>query len=357
MADHFQSSCQEYPIQCPNECGQKSIPVKNIEVHLHECPEAKVPCPHLSIGCTETMPRKYLEKHVEEAKDHHLQLSFNHIGHLTDIVACMYSWIEKHNTEAKPIVPESTLALGSILHRTERHCRPWLCNKSTFPSLPWIIQLDHYTQKKDAAACWTSPVFFTHPVGYKLCLKVCVAGNTKGAKEYVSVTIEQLKGPNDELLPPWSSQSGIHLTLLNQATDSGHYAGCWIPDGKKILKPQAPKKHPRQYFSHSKIQNIADDKCQFLKDDCLFFSVMLGSVSVCKSGNCYNFYDGKIQSYCVDCEVRHQPLCATPGCSNFRGAKQDSVYCDDCMQAQLPALWQNIAKHQQCKASWPIKLS
>ena len=352
MADHFQSSCQEYPIQCPNECGQKSIPVKNIEVHLHECPEAKVPCPHLSTGCTETMPRKYLQKHVEEAKDHHLKLSFNHIGHLTDIVACMYSWIEKHNTEAKPIVPESSLALGSILHRTERHCRPWLCNKSTFPSLPWIIQVDHYTQKKDAAACWTSPVFYTHPVGYKLCLRVYAAGNTKGAKEYVSVTLEQLKGPNDELLPPWPSQKGIRLILLNQADDSGHYAGCWIPDDKKIQESQSlEQQYPRRYFSHSKIQNIADDKCLFLKDDCLFFSVMLGSVSVCIRPNCYNFCNGKIQSYCSDNCEKISRLCGTSGCSNFRSEKQDNLYCDACMHKQVLLHWygQIVPKKHQCK--------
>ena len=43
-------------------------------------------------------------------------------------------------------------------------------------------------------------------------------------------------------------------------------------------------------------------------------------------------------------------LCGTPGCSNFRGANQDSIYCDECMQALLHSSGQNIPKAEQCKA-------
>ena len=253
MADHFMSSCQEYPIQCPNECGKSNISLKNINTHLLECPESKMTCPYQKIGCSHTFPRKHLQTHKDEKKDHHLQLSLDQVSQLTDVVAHMYLWIEKHSNGSDPILRES-LSQSPLLDHSKLHDRPWLKNKSVFPSMPWIVQFDNFSQysKKE----WISCTFYTHPVGYKLRLRVAYG------VQRVTVILDRLKGTNDDWLPALPSKDSISITLLNQLNNEFHYTvymqtGQW-ETGLNFFIPYC------ELYSD-------DKKPKFLCDDSLFF--------------------------------------------------------------------------------------
>ena len=215
MADHFMSSCQEYPIQCPNECGKTNIPLKNINAHILKCPESKMTCPYQKIGCSHTFPRKHLQTHMDEGKDHHLQLTLDQVSRLTDVVAHMYLWIDKHSDPNDPILRESFLQ-SPLLDHTKLHDRPWLKSESVFPSMPWIVKFDNFSQYSEKE--WISCTFYTHPVGYKLRLRV-----THGADSGVTIILDRLKGTNDDWLPALPSEDSITITLLNQLKNEFHF--------------------------------------------------------------------------------------------------------------------------------------
>ena len=306
MADHFMSSCQEYPIQCPNECGKSDVPLKDINPHLLKCPESEMVCPYQKIGCSHTFPRKHLQKHKDEAKDHHLQLSLDQVSQLTDVVTHMYLWIEKHSNGSDPILRES-LSRSPLLDHSKLHDRPWLKNKSVFPSMPWIVKMDNYSQYKEKE--WTSRTFYTHPVGYKLHLRVL-----PGAQR-VTIILDQLKGFNDDWLPALPCNNSISITLLNQLCNEFHHTVC-------ILTGQLAKGFNYFFISYHQLYDEVK-KCKFLCDDCLFFLVT-GPIPV-------------------------EKLCATPGCSNLHEKTNGQKYCDNCLLALLQSSGQNVPKEQQCK--------
>ena len=257
MADHFMSSCQEYPIQCPNKCGKKNIPLKDITAHILECPESEMTCPYERFGCNGKFPRKHLQKHKDEVKDHHLQLTLDHVSQLTDVVAHMYLWIDKHSDPNDPILRES-LPRSPLFDHRKLHDRPWLKNKSVFPSMPWIVKMDNYSQyeKKE----WISCTFYTHPVGYNVRLRVI-----PGAQR-VTIILDRLKGTNDDWLPALPSDNLIIITLLNQLEDNFHHTEC-IQTGQWVSG--------LKFSIGNEDMSRKDKKCEYLRDDCMFFSVAM----------------------------------------------------------------------------------
>ena len=287
MADHFMNSCQEYPIQCPNECGENNIPLKDINSHLLECPESEMTCPYQKIGCRHMFPRKHLQKHKDEAKDHHLQLSLDQVSQLTDVVAHMYLWIEKHSDGSDPILRES-LSRSPLLDHSKLHDRPWLKNKSVFPSMPWIVKMDNYSQYKKKE--WTSRTFYTHPIGHKLCLRVIPDAQS------VTIILDQLKGINDDWLPALPSNDSISITLLNQLKNEFHYTVCM----------QTGQLAKGFNFSISYGQLYKEvKKCKFLCDDSFFFLVaMTGPIpkeQLCKEPTCCRKKAPQRMGYCEKC--------------------------------------------------------
>ena len=262
LNNHY-STCQKYPLTCPNKCGSVMVYVslQKVEEHLQNCPEQKVKCPYSDLGCNTITKRKFLDSHTDSYKDYHLQLTMNRVCQLTRIVM------------------ERALDTTNQLSFTHR---PWLENTKLFPSMLWIIRFDQFSKKKTRNGVqWMSDPFFTTPTGYKLCLLVYAGGNRQESKDHISIFNALKRGPNDDILS-WPFDKTVEFTLLNQLEDRYHHstqisfenASCEVTQ----LKPGedvALGRGRRKFIPHGDLDKRPTLNCQYLKDDCLFFKIEL----------------------------------------------------------------------------------
>ena len=60
--------------------------------------------------------------------------------------------------------------------------------------------MTNFLQNKEADIDWNSPPFYTHPHGYKMCLRVYANGCGTGEDTHLSVFVALMKGEHDEHL-------------------------------------------------------------------------------------------------------------------------------------------------------------
>ena len=259
LLNHY-PTCSEYPISCPNRCGENGIVLRNMESHLEECPEQKVACPYSNLGCKTLTKRRVLETHMEASKDQHLKLTMDRVCQLTSIIM------------------EMSLDTSNKLCLTTH---PWLSNSKLFPSMPWIIRLDDFAKKKVVDFKWTSDPFYATNTGYKFCVLVYPGGNGEENANHISVFTTLQCGPNDSILS-WPFDKTVEVTLLNQLEDRFHYVQTIAfrnADNECTrIKPGAQSATGlghRQFIPHSDLNKSQSQNCQYLKDDCLFFKIEL----------------------------------------------------------------------------------
>ena len=67
-------NCDQYPLKCPNKCGETKIKRKDMKRHCNICPLEPLDCPFKDVGCTDKIQRKDMKKHIESNTQHHLMM-------------------------------------------------------------------------------------------------------------------------------------------------------------------------------------------------------------------------------------------------------------------------------------------
>ena len=91
-------------------------------------------------------------------------------------------------------------------------------------SCPVEFTMTNFEQHKSDHDNWCSPPFYTHPEGYKMCLKVYASGNGVGNGSYVSVFVSIMKGEFDNKLK-WPFRRNFTISLLDQEDKNSHDMG------------------------------------------------------------------------------------------------------------------------------------
>lgn len=83
--------------------------------------------------------------------------------------------------------------------------------------------MTNYEEHKWMENDWHSPPFYTHQLGYKMCLRVCACGQLKGQGSHVSVFIHLnlMRGENEDFLV-WPFYGNVVVELVNQRKDGWH---------------------------------------------------------------------------------------------------------------------------------------
>ena len=120
---------------------------------------------------------------------------------------------------------------------------------------------------------WYSPPFYTHPQGYKMCLRVDAMG--KGTR--VSVFGHLMRGEFDDYLK-WPFQGHVTVAILNQLEDNNHATTTIdFPDttGRVTNGERAPSGYGRPTFiAHTDLNHKSAKNYQYLKYDCLRFRIV-----------------------------------------------------------------------------------
>ena len=146
--------------------------------------------------------------------------------------------------------------------------------------------LTEFTKRKQFNNAYFSPPFYTHPNGYKLCLKVNANGSGKGKGTHISIYASLMKGDYDNNLQ-WPFEGDIVIELLNWRENNNHYnCGDTIDlnkhndsDGSttsRVTEGEYARKvwGILRFISHSSLLYNPDTNTEYLQDDCLRLRVV-----------------------------------------------------------------------------------
>jgi TNF receptor-associated factor 4 len=254
--------CPLASVECPYQCQQSAVQRRHLEAHLETCPNRFVKCKYYPIGCRELIAADKMTDHVVQAKGDHLEKAMNKVVELSVAVGNLCRQVEF----STPFNPEGIIA------------QPWLENEKLVPICPFVIPMSAFSQKRQKV--WFSPPCYTHAGGYKLCLKVHGNGFGDEKGKSLSVFLCLMKGENDDLLK-WPMTEKVTFALVNQIEDSGHVT-------HSVAFAKYPKQNIRVLESTvadsglgkraftplgAIVEDLVEDKVQFLRNDCLFFKV------------------------------------------------------------------------------------
>jgi len=143
-----------------------------------------------------------------------------------------------------------------------------------------VFKMPKFNRNKKVQDIWYSPPFYTYPGSYKMCLRVDANGNGSGKGTHVSVFAYLMRGKNDDNLS-WPFMGTVTITLLNQLEDKNHHTmAVKFPENvaqgnQRVVN--SDRGHTGygwpKFISHNQLGYDAEQNCQYLKDDCLYFRV------------------------------------------------------------------------------------
>ncbi len=254
-------TCPQVKIPCPNSksCCSGLIPRCEVSVHRStNCQYEPVPCKYAAVGCMETPLRKEIEQH--DTNDQvHLRVTIDQVLKLTNKNANL----TKTTTE----LTKKNADLEKKLNQLEQ----------ATPSKPLsTFKLYHFQQHKKASDSFYSDPFYTSPRGYKLRMRV----DANGIGAHVSIYACLMKGNHDDTLT-WPFLGTATFKLLNQLEDENHYkATIGFKDNelsKRTVKGDGgvDGRGFHKYIPHTSLEHDPTKNCQYLKDDILFFQVVI----------------------------------------------------------------------------------
>ena len=147
--------------------------------------------------------------------------------------------------------------------------------------LPTEFTMTNFEQHKIDSNHWYSPPFYTHPRGYKMCLKVYANGSGDGKGTHVSVYTYLMRGEFDDNFK-WPFQGHVTVAMLNQLEDNNHTTETIrfteTTDIEVVGRVTDRKRAPIGYgeptfIAHTDLTFDPAKNRQYLKYDCLRFRI------------------------------------------------------------------------------------
>lgn len=227
----------------------------------------QVQCTHQNSRCGWTGELGILDRHLREQHQKQTEEQQKQLQKLPVKPAGEVKQLQDSNSSELPLVSKSE------------------------PSSPQLLVNHHFMMKKFELhkrynSEWYSDrdPFYTHPQGYKLCVRIDANGYEKRRGTHVSLYICLMKGEYDHMLS-WPFYGEITVELLNQNAgnstegmhhkcticydDSSRNCGQRVEVGEKRI---AGVGEP-EFIHHSELDPDQNSTVQYLKDDCLEFRV------------------------------------------------------------------------------------
>ena len=125
---------------------------------------------------------------------------------------------------------------------------------------------------------WFNHYFYSHENGYKLCLRVFPSGYKDARETSMSVFIQHMDGPNDDILQ-WPMKGTVMVELLNQAKDKHHLVTSISYNDNidqmcagQVTSHETNGMGEPHFVRHDELYKTTTKK-QFLRNDCLYFRI------------------------------------------------------------------------------------
>ena len=145
----------------------------------------------------------------------------------------------------------------------------------TYTPVDAKFTMDNFDKHKRDKDTWYSPHFYTHPNGYKMCLRVDANGNASGRGTHLSVFVCLMQGEFDDQLK-WSFKGNITIQLVNQEEDIDHVTKTFYSRsaGKRCERVMS-KKHIDNAWGIGRFLSHAELQPKYLKNDCIKFYIKI----------------------------------------------------------------------------------
>ncbi len=264
LQDHLKEDCPNRDYTC-QYCGEEGIYATITQVHDKICQNKILPC--TNTGCPETMQRQHIAQHVRSECEHTvIACKHKSTGCETELKRrdmAAHELDEKLHfhmaintiTQLKDIITQLKDNSDIVLKQGE----------------PMNIRFVDYQERKESKKQFTSPFFYTSH-GYHMALKVSANGYGDGEGTHVSVYVAVVKGKCDLHLS-WPLLGSVTVTLLNQLDDKSHRIMIVFPTSKQDTRVGSNWGY--HMISHSALGYYLAKKTQYLKDNTLYFRVLV----------------------------------------------------------------------------------
>ena len=166
----------------------------------------------------------------------------------------------------------------SLLHKTQSWQDPHTATQSVCD-----FTLTEFTKRKQFNNNYYSPPFYSHPHGYKLCIRVYANGRHSAKETHISVYAYLMKGEYNDSVLDWPFEGDIIVELINWREDKNHLSHAIV------FNQQIEPKHSSRVtegdisqhgwgschdaFPHSSFLYNPVTNTEYLQDDCLRFRV------------------------------------------------------------------------------------
>lgn len=254
--DHW-STCEKYPVCCPNKCETGSVERRLLKSHVGSCPLQEVECEFKFIGCAARLPREDMPRHLSESMSAHLAM-----------VPKMHSDLQKKlNTRDRKI---ASLEAQVDRQKAELESMREKLKSQTPCSIPPVeLVMGGFPYHKANCDQWFSQPFYSHPEGYKMCLSVFANGVGRGRSSHVSVFANLMSGENDSGLEwPFRGHVVVQIHYCNKSKEETLKFNARSPDAATSRVTHGSRNH----FGQGNARCIAHSQLPYIPD-CLRFRV------------------------------------------------------------------------------------
>ena len=307
---HFQRKLNDLQVQCTSQDKEGVCDwtgkLRELDNHLNLSPASpdqlltgckfvSLQCEFSYIGCKAQMTRKDMAIHMKEEQSYHIQLLSDRVKKQDMQVKEQIRQIEKLTAKLQRKEKETVCTIQQMqkeftlqLQDKDEKIAHLMQQKQDIKSTAKLHQvnfcftLDKFKRRKKKNEEWYSEPFYTHPGGYRMCVRIDANGFDDN--KFVSLYTHIVKGEYDDELA-WPFHGKVTVELLNQKTDSHHHPltitydveslGQDYSDFADRVQSDGDKNYgvgSSQFISQLKVSQKSST-VQYLKGDCLKFRV------------------------------------------------------------------------------------
>ena len=253
-------NCANFPTLC-HQCKQAFLR-QDFQNHIdNECPFTPIDCEFKHVGCEIALSRKDMPSHLRDNVATHISLQ-----------AAGHKKLEKENEKLKKKVAKQEEEITKLNKEVE-NLRVLF---SMFHSMIQPVQLTmpEFTRLRRVDSDWISTPFYSHPQGYKLCIRVHANGILAGKGTHISVYVHLMKGEFDDHLV-WPFRGQINIQLLGGQTQ--HAKNIIFDDStpSEYVGRVTSGERASQGWGESKYISRVEAEQHFLWNDCLIFRISI----------------------------------------------------------------------------------
>ena len=208
---------------------------------LTGCKFVSLECEFSYAGCEAQMTRKDMAIHMKEEQSYHMQLLADKVKKQARQIEKLTTKLQRKEEETactiQQMQKEFTLQLqskdeeiASVTHKmneisalleSKEEAQAMQKHLKTTYTTNFCFTMDKFKHRKKKNEEWYSEPFYTHPGGYRMCIRIDANGFDDN--KFVSLFTCIMKGEYDDELS-WPFHGKVTVELLNQRKDSHHHA-------------------------------------------------------------------------------------------------------------------------------------